>query len=51
MTEEGAEDVESPADGQWTLEEKTETVNAIQVWSIGSEGIDDGGLDSERRKL
>ena len=42
-TEEWAEDVESPPGGQWTLEEKTETVDAIQIWSIGPDGIDDGG--------
>jgi hypothetical protein len=43
-TEDGTEDVESPPSGQWTLEGKTETIDAIQIWSIGPDGIDDGGL-------
>ncbi|MBR4901815.1 MAG: hypothetical protein IKZ46_12830 [Victivallales bacterium] len=44
-TEEGAEDVEPSQNGEWTLEDKTETVEAVQIWSIGPDGIDDGGLD------
>ena len=43
-TEEWAEDVESPPSGQWTLEGKTETIDAVQIWSVGPDGIDDGGL-------
>ena len=42
-TEEGADDIESPS-GQWTLEAKTETIDAIQIWSVGPNGIDNGGL-------
>jgi len=45
-TEEGADDGESPPGGQWTLEEKTETIDAVQIWSAGPDGIDDGGLRS-----
>ena len=48
-TEDGAEDIESPRNGQWTLEEKTETVDAVQIWSIGPDGIDDGGLDAVKK--
>ena len=32
------------------MEEKTETVDAIQIWSIGPDGIDDGGLDVVKRE-
>ena len=49
-TEDGAEDIESPQKGQWTLEGKDETVDAVQIWSIGPDGIDDGGLDSVKRE-
>lgn len=44
-TEEGEEDVESPPGGHWTLEEKAETVDAVQIWSVGPDGIDNGGLN------
>ncbi len=44
--DEEAKDVESSSDGLWTLEDKTETVNAVQIWSVGPDGIDDGGQDS-----
>ena len=48
--EDGAEGVEASKNGQWTLEGKTETVNAVQIWSIGADGIDDGGLDIVKRE-
>ncbi|MCR4575897.1 MAG: hypothetical protein K5787_19225 [Lentisphaeria bacterium] len=28
------------------MEAKTETIDAIQIWSVGPDGIDNGGLDS-----
>ena len=50
-TEDGAENVESSKNGEWTLEDKTETVEAVQIWSIGPDGIDNGGLDVVKVKL
>lgn len=49
-TEEGAGEVESPPGGHWTLEEKAETIDAVQIWSVGPDGIDNGGLDRVKRE-
>ena len=47
---------ESPS-GYWTKESSDEQIDAVQIWSVGPDGIDDGGLidksfssDKEKRK-
>ncbi len=32
------------ANGKWIIEPKDETVEAVQIWSVGPDGIDDGGI-------
>lgn len=49
-TEEGAGEVESLPGGHWTLDEKAETIDAVQIWSVGADGIDNGGLDRVKRE-
>lgn len=32
------------------MEEKAETIDAVQIWSVGADGIDNGGLDRVKRE-
>ena len=46
VTEEEAKDLNEPPRGNWTLEYKTETVDVVQIWSIGPDGKDNSGLNN-----
>ena len=37
-------DLFGEAKGKWIIESKEDTVDAVQIWSIGPDGIDDGGI-------
>ena len=40
-------DETSKVRGYWTSEPQEETVEAVQIWSVGPNGIDDGGLNKK----
>ena len=48
VSDEEADDTISEPEGSWVFEPKEETVEAVQIWSVGPDGIDDGG-DSIKR--
>ena len=40
-----ADDDDSASQGRWIFEQKEETVEGVQIWSVGPDGIDDGGIN------
>ena len=40
----GDSDLFAPQEEPWLIEPQMETVEAVQIWSVGPDGIDDGGL-------
>ncbi len=41
----------SAQQGRWRFEPYEETVNAVQIWSVGPDGIDDGGITNKMTYL
>ena len=37
----------SQSEEEWQFEPREETVEAVQIWSVGPDGIDDGGLNKK----
>ena len=40
----GDSDLFAPQEEPWLIEPQMETIEAVQIWSVGPDGIDDGGL-------